>query len=244
MKEFSRLKLGDCLNDPEKKKHYNKKLFSIVAPHYNFVTRALSICQDATWKKKLINALPDMVAPRCLDIATGTGDLAFALAKRYPKGQIFGIDITQEMIDAAKMQNKFHAVKFVCQDMCALEFKNSSCDIITGGYALRNAPDLEKVLSEAYRILKPNGIAAFLDFSKPTNKYMQYMQYGLLKSWGGMWGLLVHANPRVYSYIADSLWEYPDYRKLHRLMLSSGFDIISSERLFFGMLELLVLKKC
>jgi demethylmenaquinone methyltransferase/2-methoxy-6-polyprenyl-1,4-benzoquinol methylase len=71
------LKIGDCLEDAEKKKYYNERVFSDIAPRYEFITRALSFGRDAAWKRTLVSLLPSHESPVCVDLACGTGDLAF-----------------------------------------------------------------------------------------------------------------------------------------------------------------------
>lgn len=127
--------------------------------------------------------------------------------------------------------------------MCDTGVASDSIDVVTGGYALRNAPDLSSALAEVMRVLRPGGVAMFLDFSKPKNRWLQRAQYAGLYLWGSFWGLVLHANPEVYAYIAKSLQKYPDRRQLHCLVRDQGFDLTGSRTLFFGAIELLTLKK-
>ena len=116
-------------------------------------------------------------------------------------------------------------------------------DIISGGYALRNAPDLGITIDEVSRVLKPGGVAAFLDFSKPTGKFSQHIEYWLLKLWSGLWGILLHRNHEVYSYIAESLRRFPDRGTLHSLLQAKGYRIVTSRLYFFGITEIIVIEK-
>jgi ubiquinone/menaquinone biosynthesis methyltransferase len=229
--------------DPITKKEYTKELFSVVAPCYNNVTRFLSFWQDKKWKKALIAALDPLDKPRCLDLACGTGDITFALACRYKQGTIIGLDITPAMLEYANKLNTFPHVSFICEDMCHTNIQDSSIDILTGGYALRNAPDLHEALNEVKRVLKPKGIAAFLDFAKPVHPIMQAIQYGLLNCWGSLWGLIMHRRPHVYAYIAKSLTQYPDQGTVIKLLNHYGFEIIKVQQFFFGMVHLVVVRK-
>jgi demethylmenaquinone methyltransferase/2-methoxy-6-polyprenyl-1,4-benzoquinol methylase len=113
-------------------------------------------------------------------------------------------------------------------------------DVVTGSYALRNAPDLRVALREIRRILKPGGTAAFLDFSKSPNFLSQCFTYRLLKFWGGFWGLLLHGTPEVYAYIAESLDQFPDRAALRDLLTQEGFTNIQSQKFYFGIVELIV----
>jgi len=237
------LKIGNHLLTAEKKRDYNEKVFSEVAPKYDFITRALSFWQDTSWKRDLIDSLPAHEAPLCVDIACGTGDISFLLAERYPQGRIVGLDIAEPMLDIARDRNTYQNILFVHQDMGHLEFAAESVDIVTGGYALRNAPELKVAIDEIHRILKPDGVAAFLDFSKPDSRFLQQLEYWLLKIWGGFWGILLHGNHEVYGYIAESLRLFPNRLRLREIFWKKGFLVINSQLYFFGIIELLVVRK-
>lgn len=234
---------GQYLCTPNKKREFNKLHFTESAPRYDFATRVLSFWQDARWKRYLIQSLPPLSHPICLDIACGTGDLTFGLAKRFPDGTIEGLDITVAMLDIARQRNSYDQVTFTQGDMLPLEYPDNFADIITGGYALRNAPDLKATLREIYRVLKPGGVAAFLDFSKPSNPIFQFTEYGLLKSWGSLWGLLLHGNAQVHGYISASLKTYPDRRQMEALVTDIRFQPYKQKLFFLGITEVLMLKK-
>jgi ubiquinone/menaquinone biosynthesis methyltransferase len=237
------LKIGDHLDDAEKKKYYNERVFSEIAPRYDFITKVLSFERDAVWKRTLVSLLPLHESPVCVDLACGTGDVVFLLADRYPRGQIAGVDITKRMLDIARKRNTHPNVSFVKQDMESLAFVSESVDIVTGSYALRNAPHLEKVINEVGRVLKPRGVAAFLDFSKPSVGIQQEAEYWVLKIWAGLWGILLHRNHEVYSYIAESLRRFPDRPQLRNIFRERGFSVIDSRLFFGGFTELLVVQK-
>jgi len=164
------------------------------------------------------------------------------LANRYPHGAVTGIDLTQSMLDMAKQRSMPTNVLFTQGGMCDTGIETGSVDIVTGSYALRNAPDLKKALAEVRRILKPSGVAAFLDFSKPSSQSLQFGEYWLLKCWGSFWGLVLHKNHEVYAYIAESLATFPDRTQLRACISKCGFTIISERRFYLGILEMLVLE--
>lgn len=237
------LKIKDHIHIPERKRNYNEQHFGEAARHYDFATRAMSLGRDSIWKRILVESLPEFKAPVCIDLACGTGDIAFLLAKRYPAGQILGIDLTEAMLKFAKRRNQFYNVSFLQQDMEATGLSDDSADIITGSYAIRNAPELHKTFEEIYRILKPGGFVALLDFSKPPDVWFQRLQSLVLKYWCGFWGLLLHGNPEVHSYIAASLGTFPDRKRLREMILGTGLVVNFSRRFYMGTLELLVLHK-
>ncbi|MFW5960328.1 MAG: class I SAM-dependent methyltransferase, partial [Chitinivibrionales bacterium] len=158
------------ISTPEKKREYNASLFSVVAPRYDFATRALSFDKDKGWKRYILANLPEGEPGLILDVATGTGDFIKGFQTRFPDSEILGIDLNRDMLLYSSDRLKGERVSFSRQDMCAIGIRSGSADLVSAGYALRNAPDLRKALSEMYRVLKPGGCAVFLDFSKPANR--------------------------------------------------------------------------
>jgi demethylmenaquinone methyltransferase/2-methoxy-6-polyprenyl-1,4-benzoquinol methylase len=230
-------------NNPEAKKYYNKDLFSVVAPKYDFITKALSFGRDRSWKEILVKSLPNMKNPTCLDIACGTGDLTFMLADKYKNGTIEGIDINEDMVTLSKIKSSYNNVVFKVSDMHKMEQKDNSMDIITGGYALRNSPDLHSTIFDLYRIMKKGGHAGFLDFSKSSNILIQKIQLFLLKLWGSFWGLVIHRNSDIYAYIAESLKYFPDRKRLKSILEDAGFKNVKTKILFFGFTAIVFFEK-
>jgi demethylmenaquinone methyltransferase/2-methoxy-6-polyprenyl-1,4-benzoquinol methylase len=204
----------------------------------------MSLGRDASWKRALVDSLPDLSAPVCVDIACGTGDLAFLLAEKYPGGKIVGVDLAGPMIDLARGRNRRRNVRFARQEISALAFPSEVADVVTGGYALRNAPELEPALDEVLRILKPGGVAAFLDFAKPATRILQAPERWLLAAWCGFWGFALHADPGIHGgYIAATLSGFPDRSLLRELFAARGLAPESSRRFFLGITELIVFRK-
>ena len=147
------------------------------------------------------------------------------------------------MLKIARARVPGPRVTFRAGDMCRMDFPDGSFDIVTGGYALRNAPDLKQALAEIRRVLKPGGTAAFLDFSKPPSKSFQTLENLALRFWGGLFGLLLHGNPEVYSYIAASLRQFPDRAAFHKLLEENGFTGIESRTFSSGVMERVMFRK-
>lgn len=229
------------LKNPESKRDFNLKLFDEVSKSYDKATVALSFGFDKFWKKILVKNLPNFRNPYCLDIATGTGDIAFLLRKKYPSAKIFAIDINKMMLEKAK--RKINDIEFIIMDMNSLNFNEEMFDVVTGGYALRNAPEIQKLLISLYKIMKKNSIAAFLEFNKISNKFLQKIEIFLLKLWGNLWGLIFHKNPDIYGYIAESLKFYPDNKKLVSLLKEIGFKDIKYKKLFLGFIAIVFFRK-
>lgn len=237
------LRLDGELDSPAAKRDYNERLFTEVAPRYDLITRLLSFGCDGLWKRALIRLLPEAVAPRCVDVACGTGDFVRLLRQRYAAADITGVDLTESMLERARVRLASANVRFVKGDMSRLDVTDGSVDILTGGYALRNAPDLSLFLVEAWRVVRPGGVAAFLDFRRPNSRVMTRLYFFLLKMWGGFWGYVFHGDPHVYGYIAESLMRYPPEARLHEMFVRQGFRLEHTRRPFFGMVEIIVARK-
>ena len=233
----------DYIHQPEGKLAFNKQLFSHIAAKYDMVNRILSFGRDTVWKKQLVEDLPDLKTPTCLDVACGTGDITFRLAAKYNAGRIVGLDLTEPMVDLAKARDKFANITFEIGDMCRMSFADDSFDIVTGGYALRNAPNLEDALLEIRRVMKPGGTAAFLDLSKAPNHFLRMIQIFLLRFWGGLWGIVLHRNPQLYTYIAASLRQFPDSIALKQMIAKLDFTNIRSQKHFLGFTETIIIQK-
>ena len=231
------------LSAPVSKLDYTRKVFSVVAVRYDVITRLLSFGRDGRWKKILLSRLPKHPAPACVDLACGTGDISRLLAQRYPGGRVDAVDLNPDMLRRARARTGQANIRFHQVNMNELPFRDSSCEIVTGGYALRNSPHLPTTFDEIFRVLKPGGTAAFLDFSTSHVPRIRDIQLKLLAFWGGLWGWIFHRNPEVYSYIAKSLSYYPDFVELPRMMTGVGFRRVHQKRLLLGMLALTFARK-
>lgn len=239
----SPLNTRERLADPRRKRELNEQLFEVVAPRYDAVTRVLSLGRDRVWKDRMVAALPPKAAPVCLDLACGTGDISFRLAAKYPGGQVIGLDLTEAMLARARIRGDAGHLHFRLGDMGRTGLEAGSVDIVTGGYALRNAGDLGEVIAEVHRVLKPGGTGSFLDFSKPRARLPQHLEHLLLKAWGALWGWVFHGDPEVYGYIAESLDRFPDRPELSRLFQAQGFELQASTLYFSGIVQCLTLRK-
>lgn len=237
------LRPRDHLGTPEAKQALNREMFTEIAPKYDFITKALSLGRDASWKRHLIAEVPDLAPSFCLDLACGTGDLTRLVSARFPECHVVGLDLTPAMLAIARARTGMKRIAYVEGSMQDLPFEDHRVDLITGGYALRNAPDLDQTLDEIHRVLRPGGMAAFLDFSKPGSLARQSANHLLLKFWGGFWGLALHGNADVYGYIADSLKRYPDRDEVRVRFEARHFRLRKYHRYFGGILESLVFEK-
>src|SRR3954471_549358 len=146
--------LAERIATPDGKRRYVRALFATIADRYDFITVALSYGQDRRWKRRLVDLASPRSGARALDLATGTGDIAFALAARGAR--VVGLDVTLRMIELAQQKLTARprgavAVHLLQGDMVPLPFPAASFDIVTTGYGLRNVPDLNAAIDEIAR---------------------------------------------------------------------------------------------
>lgn len=243
MKKLVDVNVKRQLTARQQRQLHIKELFAIIAPEYDFISRALSLGRDPAWKRAALRLLPDVEKPVCLDIACGTGDLAFGLAEKYKDGQVYGFDVTPEMINIAQCRNTYKHVTFTVQDMHQTSFEDNSVDIITAGYSLFGVQHLPGYLQELMRLLKPGGVVVMLDQIKPVNSLGFAVSYCFLKTWGNLWSLLLHGMPSIYTYAVDSHEEIYTAQALHQHILDAGFIKLATRRYGLGLVEVLTFEK-
>ena len=226
--------LADRIATPDGKRRYVRALFAAIADRYDFITVLLSYGQDRRWKRRLVDQSGLRAGDRALDLATGTGDIAFALAARGAR--VVGLDITQRMVELAAAKSQ--AAEFMVGDMLALPFRAQTFDLVTTGYGLRNVPDLTQAIDEIRRVLKPGGRVLSLDFNRPSNPIVRALYLAYLTVVGGMLGWVLHRDPDTYRYIPASIRQYPGAEAVARLMEARGFARARYEPVLGGLMAL------
>jgi len=234
--------LDSAFDSPQAKRQYVRGLFATIADRYDLITAVLSYGQDARWKKKLVSIANVRPGERALDLAAGTGDIAFAVAARGAK--TIGLDITHRMLQLARLRSsrakarQTGFVPLINGDMAALPFAGASFDLVTTGYGLRNVPDLNAAIDEIARVLKPGGRLLSLDFNRPENSMVRGAYLAYLTIVGSTLGWLLHRDPETYRYIPASIRRYPGARGVAERLAARGFDHVAVIPLLFGLMTL------
>jgi demethylmenaquinone methyltransferase/2-methoxy-6-polyprenyl-1,4-benzoquinol methylase len=218
------MSLRERIATPDGKRRFVRAIFATIADRYDFITVILSYGQDRRWKDRLIDLAAPRQAARALDLATGTGDIAFALAARGAR--VVGLDITSRMIELARakpVRENGSRPAFLVGDMLALPFPSASFDIVTTGYGLRNVPNLTMAIQEIERVLSPGGQLLSLDFNRPANRLVRAAYLAYLTVIGALLGWILHRDPDTYRYIPASIRQYPGAEAVARIFESHGF---------------------
>lgn len=241
------MSLDDAFQTPQSKRRYVRQLFATIADRYDLITRVLSYGQDARWKARLVSMAEVRAGERALDLACGTGDLAFALAARGARA--VGLDITHRMLQLARLRAGFsgassrQAVEFISGDMTSLPFRSGAFDLVTTGYGLRNVPDLDAAIDEIARVLRPGGRLLSLDFNRPESAVIRAAYLAYLTGVGASLGWLLHRDPDTYRYIPASIRRYPGAGGVADRMNSRGFTKVRIVPLLFGLMTLHVAER-
>jgi ubiquinone/menaquinone biosynthesis methyltransferase len=215
--------LVDAIATPEGKRTYVRRLFATIADRYDLITVVLSYGQDRRWKERLVAMAALRTGARAADLATGTGDIAFALQRAG--ALVVGVDVTWRMIELANQKARAtqHAPAFMVGDMMALPLAGGSCDLVTAGYGLRNVPDLAAAIDEIGRVLRPGGQLLSLDFNRPANPIVRGLYLLYLGGVGAALGWMLHRDPDTYRYIPASIRQYPGAAAVARMFEARGF---------------------
>jgi len=230
----------------EKKKQQVEQMFDNIAPKYDFLNHFLSLGIDKLWRKKAIRILSGYKTDLLLDVASGTGDFAIAAAKLKPS-KIIGFDISEQMLNVGrgKVQRLGldHIIEFQKGDSEAMPFDDAHFDAITVAFGVRNFENLENGLKEFVRVLKTDGVAVILEFSKP--KYFPMKQLYLFYFFGilPLIGRLVSKDSSAYSYLPESVMAFPDDQKFLTILRNVGFSKATQKRLSFGIATIYIAQK-
>lgn len=215
--------LRAALSSAEAKAPYVRRLFHAIADRYDLITGLLSFGRDRRWKATLV-ALADVhPGTRALDLAAGTGDIAFGLAARGAR--VAALDITHRMLQlASRKRPAAAAVTFVTGDMMSLPFPDATFDLVTTGYGIRNVQAIDPAVAEIRRVLRPGGLLLSLDFDRPANAGVRAIYLGYLTIVGSALGWVLHRDPDTYRYIPESIRRYPGAAGVAALLGRAGFD--------------------
>jgi demethylmenaquinone methyltransferase / 2-methoxy-6-polyprenyl-1,4-benzoquinol methylase len=217
-------------------------VFTNVASKYDVMNDAMSLGIHRLWKDAMMDWLAPRSGQKLLDVAGGTGDIAFRFLKRAPEAQVTVLDMTQGMLDEggrrAEARQLADRLTWVCGDAMALPFEENSFDAYTISFGIRNVTRIDDALSEAYRVLRPGGRLMVLEFSRIPVPGLQWIydkySFNIIPPLGKM-----IANDRdSYQYLVESIRKFPDQEGFASMVRAAGFYQVKYRNLSMGVAAL------
>ena len=231
-------------NTDQTKKEEVREMFDNIAPKYDLLNHTLSMSIDRVWRRRVVGEVRRAKPGRILDVATGTGDLAIAMARRIRDVQVLGVDLSEQMLAVARRKIEARGLdgRIVLDrgDAERLAVADASVDVATVAFGVRNFGDLGAGLRELARTIKPGGKVVILEFSRPRNRVFralyEFYSYKILPRIGG----LVSRDKRAYEYLPASVGEFPAPEEFVAMMARAGFRNCRARSQSFGIAQIYI----
>ncbi|MDE7380851.1 MAG: bifunctional demethylmenaquinone methyltransferase/2-methoxy-6-polyprenyl-1,4-benzoquinol methylase UbiE [Muribaculaceae bacterium] len=226
-----------------------EQMFDSIAPAYDFMNTAMSFGLHRRWREKALGLTFDtpVLAAKLksgenvdiLDVATGTGDVAFRLAEIAQNGNVTGVDLSAGMLEIARRKLKEmgetrNRMKFETGDCLSLQYSSDSFDLVTVAYGVRNFSGLLQGLKEMYRVLRTGGTLCIIELSRPES-LLPRIGYDIYSRWLiPTVGRLVSGDKSAYTYLPKSIAAAPQRGELTDMMKEAGFKDCHYKSLTFG----------
>ncbi len=217
-------------------------MFARIARRYDVANHLLSGCLDFGWRRKLVAAVRRSQPQTILDLATGSGDVAFALSDKLPATTaITGMDFCQPMLDEAEIKKRQSGrhdnVVFRQGDGLALPVADASFDAVTISFGLRNMADRYRALTEMRRVLRPGGRLFVLEFSQPARWFRPFYFFYLRRMLPMIAGSIT-GDRAAYVYLNETIEEFPGHEELMKEIMAAGFTSGKATRRTLGTVAL------
>jgi demethylmenaquinone methyltransferase/2-methoxy-6-polyprenyl-1,4-benzoquinol methylase len=242
--------------EQEQIKPYNKngekgelveQMFDNIAPTYDTLNHRLSLDIDKMWRKQAIKQLKSFAPKTMLDIATGTGDFAIMSSLILHPTKLIGVDISEGMMnigrEKVKRMNLDNSISFKKDDCLSLSFQDETFDAITAAFGIRNFQNLEKGLSEMYRVLKRNGVLSIIELTEPVSFPMKQLFKLYSHTFLPVYGKLISKDKCAYKYLIDSIEAFPQGETIVDVLKNIGFTEARFKRLSFGICTMYFARK-
>lgn len=217
-------------------------VFSSVASRYDVMNDVMSGGVHRLWKDAMMDWLAPRSGQRLLDVAGGTGDIAFRFLTRAGQAEAVVLDMTEPMLIEGRKRADAEALSdrldWVTGDAMALPFEDSSFDVYTISFGIRNVTRIPDALAEAYRVLRPGGRLMVLEFSQLPNPMMQkaYDLYSFNVI--PRMGQVIAGDRDSYQYLVESIRKFPDQESFAQMIRTAGFDNVNFRNMTFGVAAL------
>lgn len=217
-------------------------VFTRVASRYDVMNDLMSGGVHRIWKDAMMDWLAPRDGQRLLDVAGGTGDIAFRFLRRAPGAQAVVFDMTQSMLDEgrkrAEAESLADRLDWVAGDALALPFADNSFDVYTISFGIRNVTRIADALLEAFRVLRPGGRLMVLEFSQLPNPAMQWAYDRYSFNVIPAMGQVVARDRESYQYLVESIRKFPDQESFAAMIRAAGFEQVKYRNLTMGVAAL------
>jgi demethylmenaquinone methyltransferase/2-methoxy-6-polyprenyl-1,4-benzoquinol methylase len=224
------------------KKEQVAAMFNAISPKYDALNRILSAGIDQSWRRKTLREIRATGALNLLDVATGTADLALALAKGIPGSRVVGVDISSGMLEVGRSKVRAKdlegRVRLDLGDGEQLPYEESSFGAVTVAFGVRNFENLEQGLRDMRRVLEPGGTLAVLEFSQPTAWPLRSFYLLYFKNILPRIGRMVSKDASAYTYLPNSVQAFPYGEAFAAKLREAGFKSVRVRPLTFGIASL------
>jgi demethylmenaquinone methyltransferase/2-methoxy-6-polyprenyl-1,4-benzoquinol methylase len=217
-------------------------VFTRVASKYDIMNDLMSGGVHRLWKDAMMDWLVPRPGQRLLDVAGGTGDIAFRFLRRAPSATATVLDMTEPMLvegrkraEAAKLADR---LDWIVGDAMALPFASNVFDVYTISFGIRNVTRIPDALSEAFRVLRPGGRLMVLEFSQIPNEGLQWLYDRYSFNVIPAMGQIVAGDRESYQYLVESIRKFPDQEAFARMIAAAGFGQVKYRNLTMGVAAL------
>ena len=215
---------------------YIKNIFESISNEYDFMNDLMSFKNHSKWKEEIVEIAIDSSPKKILDIATGTGDIAIKLSKI--KGSIIdAVDVSDNMLKIAHSKIDKLSINNISLKTCEAEnliFDDNHFDIISIGYGVRNFSNLDKGLSESFRVLKKNGRLIILETSIPENPIIKLIYSLITTIYIPVIAFIFSRKTKAYLYLLDSTKNFPPRKKFLKILKKIGFKKVETRKKLYG----------
>lgn len=214
-------------------------MFDRIAHSYDLLNHCLSLGIDKRWRRAAINSLRPYAPKKMLDVATGTGDFALLAARTLGPESLLGVDISEGMLEVGRKKilqaGLADVVSFRREDCMALSQPDGEYDALTVAYGIRNFQDLDRGLSEMYRVLRPGGRLVIIELTAPRRFPMRQLFWLYSHVLMPLVGRLVSRDSKAYSYLPATMEAFPQGEVMREILQKAGFREVEFRRFTFGL---------
>ncbi len=219
---MAKKRTSSVLPSSAEKRSYVRCMFTEIAPRYDLMNRIMTLGRDQAWRRKVVQLCQLPRGGRLLDVATGTGDIAYEALRQDPTLRVAGVDLTREMMLYGRGKRSGQAFPFVEGDALQLPFQDAAFDAACSGFMLRNVLDIRAAFAEQARVVRPGGRIVCLEIALPRTplfgRLFRFYFFNIVPVIGG----LISGRRDAYTYLPHSAVPLPTPPEIADIMREVG----------------------